>query len=109
MNTLQTKPDWKCEDWKYIYDASGSNDADFCEMVGVDDERRRENTLLICSAPDMLEALEYVVEKIDDDDVLEKCINVIFKAKGLRLKSTVIQSAIMICTWMMIEKFKYFC
>lgn len=91
MNTLQ-KRDWKCEQWKYIYDSYGDNDSDFAEMVGVDDDRRRENALLICSAPDMLEALEYVVEKIDNDDVLEKCIKVIMKAKGLRFQSNTIKS-----------------
>lgn len=92
MNTLQ-KQNWQCDGWKYIYDASAeSSEADLCEMVGLDDDTRRENSLIICAAPDMLEALEYVVEKIADDDVLEKCITAIMKAKGLRFKADTIKA-----------------
>jgi hypothetical protein len=92
MNTLQ-KQNWQCDGWKYIHDSNDTQAiSDICEMAGLDDNTRRENALLICAAPDMLEALEYVVEKIDDDDVLEVCINAIFKAKGLRLKSNTIKT-----------------
>jgi hypothetical protein len=90
MNTLQ-KRDWQCDGWKYIHDSNDTQAiSDICEMAGLDDGTRRENSLLICAAPDMLEALEYVVEKIADDDVLEKCIKAIMKAKGLRFKRNTI-------------------
>lgn len=89
MNTLQ-KRDWKCEQWKYIYDSYGDNDADFAEMVGIDDDRRRENALLICAAPDMLEALRYVIDNVDDEDVVEKCVAAYMKAQGLLMKGNTI-------------------
>jgi len=92
MNTLQ-KQNWQCDGWKYIHDANDTQAiSDICEMTGLDDDTRRENSLIICAAPDMLEALEYVVEKIADDDVLEKCITAIMKAKGLRFKADTIKA-----------------
>jgi len=92
MNTQQ-KQNWQCDGWKYIHDSNDTQAiSDICEMAGLDDGTRRENALLICAAPDILEALEYVVEKIDDDDVLEKCIKAIMKAKGLKFKADTITS-----------------
>jgi len=90
MNTLQ-KQNWQCDGWKYIHDSSSkSSEADLCEMTGLDDYTRRENALLICAAPDMLEALRYVIDNVDNEDVVEKCVSAYMKAQGLLMKGNTI-------------------
>jgi len=92
MNTLQ-KQNWQCDGWKYIYDASAeSSEADLCEMVGLDDDTRRENSLLICAAPDMLEALRYVIDNVDNEDVVEKCVAAFMKAQGLKMEGNIVKA-----------------
>lgn len=84
MNTLQN---WQCDGQKYIYDANDTQAiSDICEMVGLDDETRRKNARLICAAPAMLEALRYVIDNVDNEDVVEKCAAAFFKAQGLKMK-----------------------
>lgn len=84
---MNTPKNWQCDGWKYIYDANDTQAiSDICEMVGLDDDTRRENALLICAAPAMFEALSYVIDKIDDEEGLDKCLTAFLKAKGLKMK-----------------------
>ena len=84
---MNTPKNWQCDGWKYIHDANDTQAiSDICEMTGLDDETRRENARLICAAPDMLEALSYVMDKIDDEEAFDKCLTAFLKAKGLKRK-----------------------
>ena len=92
MNTLQ-KRDWQCDGQKFIYDANDTQAiSDICEMVGLDDDTRRKNARLICAAPVMMEALRYVIDKIDDEDVVEKCVAAFMKAQGLKMEGNIVKA-----------------
>jgi hypothetical protein len=92
MNTLQ-KQNWQCDGWKYIYDANDTQaTSDICEMVGLDDDTRRKNARLICAAPVMMEALRYVIDNVDNEDVVEKCVAAFMKAQGLKMEGNIVKA-----------------
>jgi hypothetical protein len=79
---------WKIDENKYIFDED-NDEYDIAELVGPQ-ENRSTNGLLICAAPQLLEALEALVAHndyiLDDSDpVISKAIKAICKAKGVCL------------------------
>ena len=92
MNTLQ-KQNWQCDGLKYIYDANDTQaTSDICEMAGLDDDTRRKNARLICAAPAMMEALRYVINNVDNEDVVEKCVAAFMKAQGLKMEGNIVKA-----------------
>ena len=88
-----TLQNWQCDGQKYIYDANDTQAiSDICEMVGLDDETRRKNARLICASPAMMEALRYVIDNVDNEDVVEKCVAAFMKAQGLKMEGNIVKA-----------------